>query len=157
QSSSKPKINIIRLSYRLEVSLLAVALVSAMSKVEAQATSERPTYETIVQAPSRLPESPLSASAFPVNIQVVTHEDIVRSGAVTVQDVLQRLPGVNLNDEQGNPLQADITIRGITGSPVTGLSQGISVFVDGVRVNEPDVEELNFDLIPLEEVERIEL
>jgi outer membrane receptor protein involved in Fe transport len=76
---------------------------------------------------------------------------------LTVQDVLERLPGVNLNDEQGNPLQMDITIRGITGSPVTGLSQGIGVFVDGVRVNEPGAEEINFDLIPLDDVERIEL
>jgi outer membrane receptor protein involved in Fe transport len=74
-----------------------------------------------------------------------------------VQEVLQQLPGVNLTDEQGNSLQPDISIRGMTGGPVTGLSQGIGVFVDGVRVNEPDVEEINFDLIPLDEVERIEV
>ena len=42
-------------------------------------------------------------------------------------------------------------------SPVTGVPQGISVFVDGVRVNEPTVEEVNFDLIPLDDVERIGL
>lgn len=157
RSTSKPNINIIRPLDRLMVSLLAIAIVLARGNARAQAPKDQPTYETVVQAPSRLPESPLSAGAFPADIQVVTHEDIVRSGAVTVQDVLERLPGVNLNDEQGNPIQADITIRGITGSSVTGLSQCISVFVDGVRVNEPDAEELNFNLIPLEEVERIEL
>jgi len=143
--------------YQAQVSLLALGLVLAPEISSAQAQPDHPAYETIVQAPSRLPESPLSADAFPATIQVVTHEDIVRSGAVTVQDVLERLPGVNLNDELGNPLQADITIRGITSSPVTGLSQGIAVFVDGVRVNEPDAEEVNFNLIPLAEVERIEL
>jgi iron complex outermembrane recepter protein len=31
------------------------------------------------------------------------------------------------------------------------------VFVDGVRVNEPAVEEVNFDLLPLRDVERVEL
>ena len=40
---------------------------------------------------------------------------------------------------------------------MTGVPQGISVFVDGVRVNEPAVEEINFDLIPLDDIERIEL
>src|SRR6267143_935899 len=34
---------------------------------------------------------------------------------------------------------------------------GFSVFLDGVRLNEPTVEEVNFDLIPLEDVERIEV
>jgi outer membrane receptor protein involved in Fe transport len=135
----------------------ALALLTATGISGAQAQTDPETYETVVQAPSRLPESPLSTSVFPASVQVVTHDEIVRSGALTVQDVLERLPGVNLNDEQGNPLQMDITIRGITGSPVTGLSQGIGVFVDGVRVNEPGAEEINFDLIPLDDVERIEL
>ncbi|HYR56445.1 MAG TPA: TonB-dependent receptor [Myxococcaceae bacterium] len=132
-----------------------LALLAATGIARAQNDPE--TYETVVQAPSRLPESPLSTSVFPASVQVVTHDEIVRSGALTVQDVLERLPGVNLNDEQGNPFQMGITLRGITGSSVTGLSQGIGVFVDGVRVNEPDVEEINFDLIPLDDVERIEL
>src|SRR5215469_11699486 len=133
------------------------AAVSALIVRAAFAQESEPRNETVVQAPSRLPENPLSAGEFPANIQVLTHADIVESGAATVQEVLQRLPGVSLNDEQGNPLQPEINVRGMTASSVTGLSQGISVFVDGVRVNEPDVDEINFDLIPLEEVERIEL
>ncbi len=133
----------------------ALAFSLLVPEVAAEEASTK--NETIVQAPSRLPENPISAGEFPASVQVLTHDEIVQSGAATVQDVLQRLPGVNLNDEQGNPLQPDITIRGITASSVTGLSQGVSVFVDGVRVNEPDVDEINFDLIPLEEVDRIEL
>jgi len=135
----------------------ALAFLAAVGTARAQAQKDPETYETVVQAPSRLPESPLSTSLFPAGVQVVTHDEIVRSGALTVQEALERLPGVNLNDEQGNPFQLDIAIRGITGSSVTGLPQGIGVFVDGVRVNEPDVEEINFDLIPLDDVERIEL
>src|SRR5262249_1768968 len=37
------------------------------------------------------------------------------------------------------------------------VPQGVSVFLDGVRLNEPTVEEVNFDLIPLDDVERIEV
>ena len=130
-------------------------LLAAMGDASAE-ESEHP-LEATVQAPSRLPESPISAGDFPANVQVLTREEIARTGSATTQEVLQHLAGVSLNDEQGNSLQPDITIRGIVGSPVTGLPQGIGVFVDGVRVNEPDVEEINFDLIPLEDVERIEV
>jgi iron complex outermembrane receptor protein len=136
---------------------LCAAALSVFIADAAEAEERQSRNETIVQAPARLPENPISAGEFPANIQVLTHQEIVQSGAPTVQDVLQRLPGVNLNDEQGNSLQPDISIRGMAASPVTGLSQGVSVFVDGVRVNEPDVDEINFDLIPLQEVERIEL
>src|SRR5262249_62027903 len=59
--------------------------------------------------------------------------------------------------EQGNPFQPDLTLRGFTSAPVTGLPQGLSVFLDGVRLNEPTVEEVNFDLIPLEDIERVEV
>jgi len=130
-------------------------LLAAMGTASAE-QGEHP-LEATVQAQSRLPESPISAADFPANVQVLTREEIARSGSATVQDVLHRLAGVSINDEQGNSLQPDITIRGVTASPVTGLPQGIGVFVDGVRVNEPDVEEINFDLIPLEDVDRIEV
>ena len=41
--------------------------------------------------------------------------------------------------------------------PVIGLPQGVTVYVDGVRANEPDAHEVNFDLLPLEDVERVEV
>ena len=83
--------------------------------------------------------------------------ELETSGAQTLQEGLRRLPGLNLSDEQGNRFQLDLSLRGFTASPVTGVAQGLSVFVDGVRVNEPAVEEVNFDLIPLEDVERVEI
>jgi outer membrane receptor protein involved in Fe transport len=132
----------------------AIALLLSNANLEGEGSTP---YQTVVRAAARLPESPLSAAESPTDIQVLSSDEIARSGATTVQEALQQLPGVNLNDEQGNSLQPDITIRGITGSSVSGLSQGLSVFVDGVRINEPAAEEINFDLIPLDDVERIEL
>src|SRR5262249_37724642 len=35
-------------------------------------------------------------------------------------DALERLPGATLQNEQGNPFQPDLTLRGFTSSPVTG-------------------------------------
>jgi iron complex outermembrane recepter protein len=110
-----------------------------------------------ISAPARLPGAPLPESSVPATVQTISGAEIRQSGAATLQDYLQRLPGVTLNDEQGNTAQPGVQVRGFQVSPVTGTPQGISVFVDGVRVNEPTVEEINFDLIPLDDVERIEL
>src|SRR5919198_307107 len=93
----------------------------------------------------------------PARVETLTEADVDRARPSVLPDVLQRLPGVTLQNEQGNSFQPDLTLRGFTASPVTGLPQGLSVFLDGVRLNEPTVEEVNFDLIPLEDVERIEL
>jgi iron complex outermembrane receptor protein len=110
-----------------------------------------------VTAPARLPGAPLPIDHVPGSVQVLSGETLGGGGVVTVQDALVRLPGVTLTDEQGNRAQPDVTFRGFQVTPVTGVPQGISVFVDGVRVNEPAVEEVNFDLVPLDDVERIEL
>ncbi len=116
-----------------------------------------PSYEEgiVVEAPSRLLQGRPGAN--PVSLEVLHAKQLRASGARTIQDALQRLSGVHLSDEQGNAGQQDLAIRGLTASPVTGLPQGISVFLDGVRVNEPAVEEVNFDLVPLAEVERVEI
>jgi iron complex outermembrane recepter protein len=111
--------------------------------------------EITVLAPARLADS--RARGDGVTVQVIEGKELQGTGAQTLQQALQRLPGVNLSDEQGNPLLQDLSIRGLTASPVTGLPQGLSVFLDGVRVNEPAVEEVNFDLIPLSDVERVEI
>ncbi|MCZ7625705.1 MAG: TonB-dependent receptor [Candidatus Methylomirabilis sp.] len=116
-----------------------------------------PLPEIVVTAPTRLAEAPLSLAEIPATVHVMTGEEVQRSRSLNLQDVMQTLPGVHLNDQQGNSYQFDLSLRGFSGTSVTGVPQGISVFVDGVRVNEPAVEEINFDLLPLDHVERIEL
>ena len=110
-----------------------------------------------VIAPARLPGDPLPASSIPATIDVVPGDTLRGTGATTLQRALERLPGVTLVDQLGNTHQFDVGLRGFQTTPVTGILQGVSVFVDGVRVNEPTVEEVNFDLLPLDEIERIEL
>ncbi len=110
-----------------------------------------------ITAPAAVPGTPIPSSSNPASVQVLDSERIRAGGALTLQDSLPRLPGVTLNDQQGNTLQPDLSFRGFRASPVTGVPQGISVLVDGVPVNEPTAGEVNFDLIPLEDIERIEL
>jgi hypothetical protein len=79
------------------------------------------------------------------------------SGAVSVADQLVRTSkGVVINEMQGNPLQSDITYRGFTASPLLGTPQGLSVYLDGLRVNQPFGEVANWDLIPTSAIDRID-
>jgi len=83
--------------------------------------------------------------------------DLDARGVRTLADALEGLPGVTTSAELGAPAQLDVTVRGFQVSPTVGLPQGITVYVDGVRVNEPDANEVNFDILPLEDVDRVDV
>src|SRR5437763_1074904 len=78
-------------------------------------------------------------------------------GVRSLADALEQLPGVTTSDELGATAQLDVSLRGFQVSPVIGLPQGVTVYVDGVRANQPDAHEVNFDLLPLEDVERVDV
>lgn len=62
---------------------------------------------------------------------------------------LQReVPGVTLSDPQGNPWQAGLSWRGYTVSALQGTEQGIAVYLDGIRFNQPFGDTLSLDLVP---------
>ncbi len=74
-----------------------------------------------------------------------------------IADALAGEPGMSLYDDLGSPFKQTLVTRGFTASPVVGLPQGISVFIDGVPVNEPDAGQVNFDLLPLDRLREIEV
>jgi outer membrane receptor protein involved in Fe transport len=140
----------------LAAAILWLAAAAAQAQEAEPVRPDQPLVEElIVEAPSRLHGA--AARADGLTVQVVEREELEAAGARTVQEALQGIPGVHLTDEQGNSHQQDLTMRGFIATSVTGLPQGVSVFLDGVRLNEPGVEEVNFNLIPLTEVERIEI
>jgi outer membrane receptor protein involved in Fe transport len=94
----------------------------------------------------------------PANVQTVRARDIEQQHPATLADYFaQNLPGVDISDAQGNPSQVDINYRGFTASPVLGTPQGLSVFLDGVRINEPFGDVVNWDLIPQAAISTIQL
>ncbi len=71
------------------------------------------------------------------NVQTLTQDDIEGSVNRSLPELLKtQLASVNLNDVQNNPFQPDLQYRGFTASPLLGLPQGISVYLNGGRVNE---------------------
>jgi len=105
----------------------------------------------------RLPAAPEMARGLTGRSATLSAADLDARGVSTLADALEMLPGVTVADELGTPAQLDVTLRGFQVSPTIGLPQGVTVYVDGVRVNEPDANEVNFDLLPLEDVERVEV
>ncbi|HET7362155.1 MAG TPA: Plug domain-containing protein, partial [Burkholderiales bacterium] len=84
----------------------------------------------------------------PSTVQSATARDVQQSQPLDVADYLGRsFAGVHLGDSEGNLFQQSLTYRGFTASPVLGLPQGLSVFVDGVRVNEAFGDIVSWDLI----------
>ncbi len=92
----------------------------------------------------------------PVQVDDIRLDDIP-PGPVSAADALARLPGVSVFDDQGTRLQPTLEVRGFRLSPVVGVPQGVSVFLDGVRINEPDAQEINFDLVPMDAVDTAKL
>ncbi|WP_296227775.1 TonB-dependent receptor [Ralstonia sp. UBA689] len=94
----------------------------------------------------------------PANVQTLRGSDLRRQHRTALTDDFEKnLPSVDLNEVQGNPYQTDLHYRGFTASPVLGTPQGLSVFVDGVRANEPFGDVVNWDLIPRWAIDTIQL
>src|SRR4029077_19917440 len=115
------------------------------------------TLTPVVVTGVRLPTTGETARGLTGQSAVLDATALDARGVSTLADALEMLPGVTTSDELGAPAQLDVTLRGFQVSPTIGLPQGITVYVDGVRVNEPDANEVNFDLLPLEDVERVEV
>ncbi|WP_426166212.1 TonB-dependent receptor [Pseudoduganella sp. R-34] len=69
-------------------------------------------------------------------------------GETLAETMARTLAGVNLNEVSGSPYQHDVTYRGFRASPLLGTAQGLSVYLDGVRVNEPFGDVVNWDMLP---------
>ena len=92
----------------------------------------------------------LNKEQIPGNVQSISSQDMKESMTTSLGDLMNsRLQSVNINDYQGNPFQMDISYRGFSASPQIGTPQGLSVFLDGIRVNEPFGDIVNWDLIPM--------
>lgn len=94
----------------------------------------------------------------PANIQSIDGKEIQKQNNLSVADFLSNgIQGVNVNEVQNNPYQPNVNFHGFTASPLLGTPQGLSVFVDGVRVNEPFGDVVNWDLIPLNAISGMNL
>ncbi|ARR56167.1 TonB-dependent receptor [Rhizorhabdus wittichii DC-6] len=86
----------------------------------------------------------------------LTGEDIARAGRPDLLGALTRqIAGISLQDAQNNPWQPNLVYRGFIASPLQGQAQGLAVYLDGARFNQPFGDTVQFDLIPEAAIRRM--
>ena len=143
--------------YRLKLAAVAVAGAFTASPAFAAEDVDR-TDKIEVISTTPLQGVGLPIEKIPSNVQVVKGEELQKQGSLSIADYMNlNLQGVSINETQNNPYQPDILFRGFTASPLLGTPQGLSAFQDGVRVNEPLGDVINWDLIPSNAIAGISL
>ncbi len=89
----------------------------------------------------------------PLNVTIITKEDIANSNARTVLDLLYSQEGLKVSDWFGKGTKAEVGLRGFGEA---GASNCL-VMIDGRRINEIDMSNVDWNQIPLDQVERIEI
>jgi outer membrane receptor protein involved in Fe transport len=159
-----------RLGYlRRAVRLCVLAGVTALPGIAAAGDAEPPTPpvnpaaaqelpEVVVIANTPLPGLGLPLYEVPANVQTADSRDMQRQLTVNIADYLNsNFSGVNASESADNPFQTDINYHGFTASPLLGTPEGLSVYVDGVRVNESFGDTVNWDLIPQSAISTVTL
>ncbi|MDD2740523.1 MAG: Plug domain-containing protein, partial [Methylomonas lenta] len=124
-----------------------------------QVASETDALDSVeVVAVSPLQFGGVDINKIPANVQTVSAEELQESQALSLADYMNRYMGsVNVNDAQNNPLQPDVQYRGFSASPLMGVPQGVAVYLNGIRSNEPFGDMINWDLIPPNAIESMNL
>ena len=100
----------------------------------------------------------LPPNQIPTNVQTADSEEMRRQLTLSLADYLNNnFSGINVSDSAASPLQLDVNYHGFTASPLLGTPQGLSVYLDGVRVNESFGDIVNWDLIPQSAISTVTL
>lgn len=105
------------------------------------------TASTIVVTGARIAQAVADS---PLDVRVITREQIDRAGSIGLPELLQQLGGVEISATGGAGQPAALFLRGSNSSHVVLL-------IDGVRVNSATTGTSAFEHLPLAQIERIEL
>ena len=90
----------------------------------------------------------------PVNVTVITREDIRQSSARTLPELLSTQAGISTRDLFGNnAASASVDMRGFGATS----GQNTLILLDGRRITDPDLSGVQWAAIPFAAIERIEI
>lgn len=87
------------------------------------------------------------------NVVVITQQQIQKSGAHTVSEVLRNQAGIQLNDLFGDNSQVSVSMRGFG----ENAASNALILIDGFPLTNPDTAIPELNSIPVQEIERIEI
>jgi outer membrane receptor protein involved in Fe transport len=100
---------------------------------------------------------PTIGSGVPARVTTLDASQVDAYEPRILSDAVKTVAGFSTYDDLGSPYKLNLSSRGFYSSPVVGLPQGVAVFLDGVRMNEPEASQVNFDLLPMDHIQRIEI
>lgn len=115
-----------------------------------QAATPAPELDTVTVTAQRVPSD---GRTLPVSISVITAEDIAASSARTMQDLLSTQAGIHLVNTTSASDNAIVDLRGFG---ITGASNTL-IMIDGVKQNTNDLSAPSLGVVPLDQVERVEI
>ncbi|WP_279130005.1 TonB-dependent receptor plug domain-containing protein, partial [Photobacterium phosphoreum] len=130
----------------MKKSLLAATVASLCLPSFASFAADTTSDDVMVVTANRF-EQPITSVLAPFN--VVTRQDIDKVQAKTLTEVLSLLPGVQITQNGGRGQSSSIFVRGAN-------SDQVLVLVDGIRMARSVAGNVDFNQIPLTQVQRIE-
>ncbi|WZB66768.1 TonB-dependent receptor plug domain-containing protein [Achromobacter xylosoxidans] len=125
-------------------------LCSALGPVAPSKPPPAPELDTVTVTAQRVPSD---GRTLPVSISVITAEDIAASSARTMQDLLSTQAGIHLVNTTSASDNAIVDLRGFG---ITGASNTL-IMIDGVKQNTNDLSAPSLGVVPLDQVERVEI
>jgi iron complex outermembrane recepter protein len=114
--------------------------------------------EQVVVTATPLAGHEVSSAQLPFDVQQATAADLQRQKPLTIAGFMERnFASVTVNEAQSNTFQPDVSFRGFVASPLLGNPIGLSVFVDGVRINESFGDTVQWDLLPTDSLTQLDL
>jgi len=137
-------------AFKHPIVLAGCAALSVIAAQTAHAEGAGFDEEVTVVAPTPLASGGgIDPERLPFTTQSTDADALSRAQSLDLTDHLnQNLGSVSINSAQNNPLQPDLQYRGYSASPLLGLPMGVSVYQNGVRINEPLGDAVNWDLLP---------
>lgn len=141
---------------RLDLNLMKLKLSAIVALALASSTSSLYAADKIIKldtvtvySATPLPGIGLPLNKIPANIQIADPKGVKNQAGVSIADYMNNnMQGIGVTDMTGSPWQPEINFRGYSASPLTGMAQGLSTYIDGVRVNEPFGDVTLWDKIP---------
>ena len=107
--------------------LIASAAIAGTAQAQESASRYQLMEEVVVTAQKR-EENFMSV---PVTVNAFTAQDMINTGAATIQDIDAFMPGVEIGDTEGGTTQVGITVRGVSSPNISsGQDPSVATFYD---------------------------
>lgn len=139
-----------RCSLSLAGLLLVLRIVPAFGQSKPDTSHVRELDSVVVTAA----RSPVHLATSAAAVSVLTRQELRQLPHRTLADALQTLPGFGILAFDGLGLDPQLTVRGFYGG---GEAEYVVVLLDGQPLNEVEGGLVNWDLLPISAIERIEV